>query len=1402
MRKLPLVFVFLICTLFYTNAQDYALWVSTRNYQPGPAFPSGSIFLVSYTRQVDNEEHFNICCGQYLYPSGKHLIPENEFPLPIGPVSSSRSTFGILCQYQSPSPFNINKLEAFAFGNTVAFGLCRDIASKNPDEVPFKWHYSVILPKYVQPIDNIRGAEEKLFKDNDVANTFNDPSTSISEVTWYYNYNNLGYRKFPSEIRNTFPMNSTLEEVLANESFQAGGSLTIKYELDPGNNLPKVSSDEIFFNLIASAPSLIGNPEPSNASCFNNTDGSVKLNFDRNINTTNGEQMRYYLYPASANLNFDPTIENPPQVVDDDLLSTLVDEGGGNFSGSFAPRIPEGEYVIIYQIISNLGIVTTAGFSPSFTIQSPSPVQIANVTVAQPQCTSIATGRATVSVLPLSGQDFETGSYSYSKDNGVTWQASPVFEGLAQGSSNTFRVRLLLSGGRECVSLDTETRVIDQIANPMSINSGTGISKEPSSPDSNDGKLFVRVNNGSAPYTFDLYNVTNTTTPLASFTGPDTAHEFENLDEGTYFVVVTDATLCDVRTIDFTLEAAPIPVLDLVNSSISPIACIGDTNGAISIPVSGGTTPYNFQWQRNGTLFSSGTTSGPAIAISNLDSGAYELVVASMGIDIDTNPSATVSSGIILMTQPDAVVLSNAEPIAISCYGAADGRITVVATGGTSYEYRLNNEPNWEPLVGNTISVAQGGFYRVTLRNENDCESNTIENILVQEPDALEVITTVIENTTGNGNSDGSLSITIQGGLLPYTAISWTKDGAPFTPPVGSTDTDLINLGAGSYQVSITDSNSCTASLATPAVITEPAVLQATLQQTVVLDCHGDNYGEITATIQGGVPPYTLTWYEETALGPVALPDTAEILGNLTQGSYSLTVADANANTTSTNILTITQPDLLTITIDQVVDVLCLGEPTGAISTTVSGGTPPYSYFWDNGANTQDLTNVPNGTYTLEVVDNNNCSTNTEVTILGPANPLTITEATLTNLSSYQSGDGSIALTYEGGTPPYTLAWERLSDNTIISDQATISNLPADQYQVTLTDGNGCTLIDSYELTQPDIVEATIVPPTCNGDNNGSISLLVNRGNGSFSYSWSNGSTGPLITNLSAGTYTVTITGFGSEPLVRSYELLDPAPLAVDLGGDRVLCLDQSLSLDVSVADVGVNYQWQSNNGFSSNSPMVTLTESGQYSVTITNPSGCTASGTINIEAIDAEVSAELALSSQGYVGETLIAVDLSYPLPETVTWLVPEGGTIISEDTDELQVSFEEAGEYEIGIRTSRGDCIATAMKKVLVLEKAVSGDGDSEEQQNRETRLETFKVYPNPSTGQFSVEVQLKESTNIDLKVFSFANNAMMAHEKANGREAYTIPFDLSGLTTGVYVIVLETPYETSLRKLILNN
>ena len=962
-----------------------------------------------------------------------------------------------------------------------------------------------------------------------------------------------------------------------------------------------------------------------------------------------------------------------------------------------------------------------------------------------------------------------TAPYTYSID-GSPFQTSNSFPDLTPA---TYTLDILDSN--DCTSQTTAT-IIEPNEIQVSLNNLTDVTTSGGT----NGAIDISIGGGTSPYTI-------------IWSGPGTfsanTEDINGLIAGTYTLQIrdtnhsTDASGCYYIQNFIVDEPGPLAIESL---NVTNVDCRGNSTGSI-VAVVTGNAPINYEWRLEGNLISGANSD----RLENIASGNYTLTVS----DNSANPSIT--SNIIVVDEPLQVLSATVAVTEISCAGGNNGTIEVNAVGGTPpYEYAIDGG-TFE--LSNTFADLVENTYTIGVRDDNGCSFTVPGNVFVNAPAPLGVLIDEQRSLTAAGANDGAISITPIGGTSGYT-YSWTSDNG-FT----SSDQNISGLARGTYTVTIQDANynnpidTARCSFTSQGIlIDEPGVLIATINQTILLECKDDDFAELVANVQGGVAPFSYQWFEVVSGSNVLLSDTTDTIGNLSAGEYFVRVTDTNSIVTDASSSIVTEPDLLEISVDSTTDILCFGDSTGTIAISVVGGTPPYNYSWNNRAyTTKDLTDIPAGAYSLDVYDANGCLDIVDVTINAPSDPVQITNVNSTDASAYLASDGAITLEVAGGLQPYTFVWTRDSDGANLANQNTIENLTADTYTVSITDANGCTLVESYEIKQPDIVEETIIQPICTGDSNGSISLLVNQGNGSFTYLWSTGQTTADISGLSAGSYSVTITGFGNGPLERTYIIEDPLPLEVDLGADRILCAGQVLELDVTNENLGATYLWTSDNGFTSAEPIVTITERGYYTLVVATPNGCSATGSLAVDTIDQEIQAVLAVSSQAFVGETVIAVDISYPFPDQVEWIIPEEAQILAQNKDEAELIFDTPGNYQVGMTITTGECIDTIFEPIVILEKDASVDTSGRNQQNV---IQDFILFPNPTDGRFTAQINLSDRGNVSVKVFSFSNNMLIASEKQRGESQYSIPFDISNMPSGVYAVLLETPYGKALRKIVV--
>ena len=536
---------------------------------------------------------------------------------------------------------------------------------------------------------------------------------------------------------------------------------------------------------------------------------------------------------------------------------------------------------------------------------------------------------------------------------------------------------------------------------------------------------------------------------------------------GDYTITVTDANGCAVVINQSITEPT---ALTATATKVQDVQCNGAADGSISVSASGGTPNYTYLWDDG-----AGQTTTTA---TNLAPGDYTVTVTDDNGCTFTTPAVTI-------TEPTALTATATKVQDVQCNGAADGSISVSASGGTpNYTYL------WDDGAGQTTTTATNlapGDYTVTVTDDNGCTFTT-PAVTITEPTALTATATKVQDVQCNGAADGSISVSASGGTPNYTYL-W-DDGA------GQTTTTATNLAPGDYTVTVTDDNGCT--FTTPAVtITEPTALTATATKVQDVQCNGAADGSISVSASGGTPNYTYLWDDGAG-------QTTTTATNLAPGNYTVTVTDDNGCTFTTPAVTITEPTALTATATKVQDVQCNGAADGSISVSASGGTPNYTYLWDDGAGqtTTTATNLAPGDYTVTVTDDNGCTFTTPAVTITEPTALTATATKVQDVQCNGAADGSISVSASGGTPNYTYLWDDGAGQTT----TTATNLAPGNYTVTVTDDNGCTFTTpAVTITEPNALVANLLDTDsviCNGGSNGAATIDASGGTAGYDVSW------------------------------------------------------------------------------------------------------------------------------------------------------------------------------------------------------------------------------------------------------------------------------------------------------------
>ncbi|HRK81583.1 MAG TPA: SdrD B-like domain-containing protein [Saprospiraceae bacterium] len=751
------------------------------------------------------------------------------------------------------------------------------------------------------------------------------------------------------------------------------------------------------------------------------------------------------------------------------------------------------------------------------TITAP-PAIGATITATPLVCQGTAVGMATVNVVG------GTAPFSFLWSNGATMQ---TISGLGAGTYSA-----TVTDAFQCQAFATAT--IQSAPVPtVSINATPVVCGT-----NNTGTATATGAGGTPPYSY-LWNTGATTPTIAGLT------------TGTYVVTLTDLNGCRATA------STSITVFDDLVATIAKtnVDCFGASTGSATATATGGQAPYAFTWS-NGAVGS---------VITNLPAGFYTVTVR------DVNGCMTTATTII--GQPAQLNVSFTANSALVCVGASTGTLTASATGGTAPYSYLWNTGATTPAIANLPA----GTYSVTVTDLEGCTA-TGSYTFFQAP-VLEV--TIAGSTVVCGQENGgAATVVVSGGTGPFTYL-WNT---------GANTESIANLGSGAYSVTVTDVNGCSDTAEIGILVITDLTMEVTPRSVL---CFGGNSGSALAVASGGTAPYTYVW-SNGVMGPELL--------NATAGTYSVTATEVNGCTVSRTI-TITQPTQLQATVTGV-NAPCFGG-TGSVSVTAVGGTAPYTYLWNNGATTAQVTGITAGTYMVTVTDVNLCTATAQVTIT-QASSLTA------NINAVQilcngANTGSATATATGGTPPYSFLWN--------NGQTTpaISNLAPGIYNVTVTDLNGCDDIAGVQITQPPLLAVTItqVQGTCQGASNGVLMAIASGGTGAYTFLWSGGGTGATRSNLAAGTHTVTVTDAnGCTATATATITAFPNPTcSISLVSDVIFGNDGALTVSATGGTAPYSFLWS--NGATTQT--ITGLNGGVYSATVTDANGCTSTCSFNL---------------------------------------------------------------------------------------------------------------------------------------------------------------------------------------------
>jgi hypothetical protein len=752
-----------------------------------------------------------------------------------------------------------------------------------------------------------------------------------------------------------------------------------------------------------------------------------------------------------------------------------------------------------------------------------------------------------------------------------------------------------------------------------------------------------------------------------------------------------------------------------------------------------------------------------------------------------TSTFGCTNTAIVAVTvNPLPTIGASAFPSATLCQGSS---VALFGSGGASYA--------WSGGVNNGVSFtpSSSAKYIVTGIDANGC-TNTDSVMVTVSPKVVPTITSL--NTTC-GLKNGVANVTASNGTPPYT-YSWS------TFPV-STNSSIDSLAPGTYVVTVSDSANCSSSAAVSIASSTAPILSVS---TTNSNCGTIGTGSATVSVIGGTPPYRYLWNNG---------DTLPNDFNLKAATYIITVTDVNGcSTFAPGIVSNNNGPKITVTSQG--NVKCFGSATGSIAVVVSGGTAPYSYNWSNGATTASISGLYAGPYQLTITDADSCTSVQNFIISQPASGVSITSTT--TKADCGSSDGSAMASATGGVAPYTYAWS----NGVSS--ASNTGIGAGVYVITITDANGC--VDSSTVavsdkTGPALALSLSGDATCGAG--GLLSVSASGANPPYTYAWSTGSTNTSISNVPAGSYNVTVTDSHGCISTADTSVMEAIPPALsicmvtvdpDSSKHNYVIWDKSTAHKIASYNI---YKESTVAGVYFQVASVPFSALGTYEDLLSDPN--VRSWRYEISQVDS-CGNESPLSqphktmhltvNQGLGGAVNLIWDNYQGLAFSTYYIyrdtVGSNLTVIDSVPNNIFTYTDPTPPhsvlpllYRIGI-SNPGGCTPSVTAINYNASKSNTGNikvNGSVSVQNIASPLSSLQVYPNPSTGLFTVALTLP-NTNEDLQltVINALGQELVTKSYSRVAGQFSAQLDLSTIAKGVYFLKASYHNTNTYTKIVL--
>lgn len=1076
---------------------------------------------------------------------------------------------------------------------------------------------------------------------------------------------------------------------------------------------------------------------------------------------------------------------------------------------------PAGVYTLI--VTDSNGCFTNSSEGDSFEILEPDEaLLISNVQLVQPTCYGDSNG--SISITSSGGWD---SNHCYGI-NDESFGPSSEFLYLPTGT-----YPLSVKDGMGCIATDSVTLEQPDLLElfPQSVSDAACYGES-------NGEVVLDATGGNGGYSYGF-----TAQPL------NPSPVFSNLSAGSYSFWVSDSKGC-VNSTQVAI-AEPLPITFSIVDVVEPLC--GNSSGSFNVVAMGGNAPFSIAWTSHSlpSLFTQfdlaadrykftitdnngcnqsfnynlNSNGGPSVlgysivepTCSYRNDGSIEINIESNApvesitwIDSNNNSwdgnsvannllvgnytvKITDKQGCVSFT--DSIMLSGPDPMSapiiaspVICFGENTGSLSTSLQGGT-YPYSVQWFNSSNQLVGNNTKVDNlgPGIYSLIVSDSNGCGFTTdndqaVLGIEINQPEQPLVnnLLSMQEPTCFEG-SNAQLALSAQGGWGNYR---YSLNGsAPSSVPV------FKHLSAGVYDATVTDMYGCAAALSVE--VTQPNPIQVDILEKDDVTCFGESNGMIRVMAVNGMSPYSFSANDGETW------NNHGVFNNLPFGHYNIVAKDLYECVGSFSA-TVNQPNPLVASVDTLSPAYC-GADNGWVVIDVDGGTAPFITQWNHLETSQELTveGLSPGTYSASVIDANQCTGDISITVPEVDGP-EIHSFEVESPTCFGFDDGSVEFDFSGVSSPFNF----FLNGTMVNSHL-VQGLPSGSYIFTVVDKYSCADSITIIIDEPEDIAVGFIdinPPICDGQANGFVTVNAVGGTPPYSFAWSTGIAGSTLNNAAAGLYSVLVTDYNQCVKESEIELVNSHPVVIDLPSLVALCQGQSVTLDAQ--NHGSMFWWTSNNSFQSFDRVVTIADEGEYYLQVTHENGCIGLDTVAISKYDYVVSSTLLVPGTAMVGDTVVVIDISWPMPELIEWVIPNEFTVLLDNPYEKHLIPNVEGKFTLTLIASTGECIAISQKNITVNGFNIP----PLPREANETLIKWVNIMPNPAHHVTNIEVALNREASITIQLFNSYGFPIKFVELSNS-DFYSYRLPLSGFAPGIYLVKVVAEDSQQTVRLIVN-